>query len=79
MNEERKIVGYKFTPVYADEFNGMQPASSSSCPISRVLLYGSGARNDILHRTVVEMIREDKLFRDMARLRWLEIRNAEVA
>lgn len=70
-----KIVGYRLEPVYESEFSGMQPAASTKCPISYRCIWGAGARRNILHPTVTELLLEDKTAQELIRLRLHEKEN----
>ena len=70
---EPKIIGYRLEPVTAIFFGGMQVSTPSSCPLSRRMIRGCGGRRDILHPSVVDIVLNDRLFQELARVRLLEL------
>lgn len=68
------IVGYRFTPVMRSEFSGMQVSSSSSCPVSRQCISGSGGRRDVISKQVKDLILTDRLTQELVRMRMHELR-----
>lgn len=73
MVKEDYIIGYKFTPVMRSEFSGMQPASSSLCPVTGICLSGSGGRKDIISEQAKVLIETDRFSQTLLKLRALEI------
>ena len=66
-------MGYKFAPVMRSEFRGMQVASGTTCPITRLGISGSGGRRDVLSEQAKNLIMKDKFSQQVLRLRALEI------
>lgn len=70
---EDYVLGYKFVPVYRSEFSGMQPASSSTCPISNMCISGAGGRRDVISERAKNLLEKDKFTQTLIQLRLREL------
>lgn len=67
MTEE--ILGYKLVPITEDNFKGMQPASSSSCFLSRVCISGCGGYKELIsERAFDKLMTNRKLLKEVQKL-----------